>query len=326
MISFDDFFTGIQGTALEPFSDALKAALDQHFFPRPHGDLDSWQLALQQLPAIQASTFNLDQDCIKIGASDDCNGSDRQHISDTFKLLHPWRKGPFNVLGIHIDTEWRSDWKWARVEPHISSLTGRHVLDVGSGNGYYSLRMAAQNPTLVVGVDPSQKFLMQFRYVKHYLPDSVPVHYLPLKGEDLPARMQCFDTAFSMGVLYHRRSPFDHLEELRHCLRIGGELVLETLTIEGDERQILVPESRYAKMPNVWFLPSDAALLQWLERTGFGNARVVDVSHTNSDEQRATEWMQFQSLPDYLDPHNPQLTIEGYPAPRRTVIIAERIR
>ncbi|PMC22346.1 tRNA 5-methoxyuridine(34)/uridine 5-oxyacetic acid(34) synthase CmoB, partial [Klebsiella aerogenes] len=44
-----------------------------------------------------------------------------------------------------------------------------------------------------------------------------------------------------MGVLYHRRSPLDHLWQLKDQLAPGGELVLETLVIEGDENTVLVP-------------------------------------------------------------------------------------
>ena len=57
--------------------------------------------------------------------------------------LQPWRKGPFSLFGVQIDTEWRSDWKWNRVAPHLSPLAGRRVLDVGCGNGYYGWRMCA---------------------------------------------------------------------------------------------------------------------------------------------------------------------------------------
>ena len=128
-----------------------------------------------------------------------------------------------------------------------------------------------------------------------------------------------------MGVLYHRRSPIDHLLALRDTLRPGGELVLETLVVEGDEHTVLVPGERYAQMPNVYFLPSSLALAQWLTRAGFTNVRIVDEAITTQDEQRRTDWMTYQSLADFLDPNDPSRTIEGYPAPRRAVLVAERI-
>ena len=134
------------------------------------------------------------------------------------------------------------------------------------------------------------------------------------------------DTVFSMGVLYHRRSPFEHLGELLDALRRGGELVLETLVVEGDAERVLVPADRYAMMRNVWFIPSPAAMLGWLRRAGFREARLVDVAATTTQEQRRTPWMRFESLADFLDPADPRLTREGYPAPLRAVFIASRPR
>jgi len=147
---------------------------------------------------------------------------------------------------------------------------------------------------------------------------------LPLGIEDLPENLEGFDTVFSMGVLYHRRSPFEHLLRLKDLLRVGGELVIETLVIEGDEDAVLVPEDRYAKMRNVWFIPSPAALTKWLKRSGFKDVELVDVTSTTTEEQRSTAWMRFESLTDYLNPENPSQTLEGYPAPRRAILIAKR--
>ncbi len=100
-------------------------------------------------------------------------------------------------------------------------------------------------------------------------------------------------------MLYHRRSPIDHLLDLKNCLDSGGELVLETLVVEGDATTVLVPEDRYAQMRNVWFLPSATALQLWLQRAGYRDVRLVDLTPTTVDEQRSTEWMGFQSLPDF---------------------------
>ena len=148
--------------------------------------------------------------------------------------------------------------------------------------------------------------------------------HLPLALEELPAKLEGFDTVFSMGVLYHRRSPIDHLLDLKDTLLRGGELVLETLVVEGDAQQVLVPEDRYAMMRNVWFLPSVPALELWLRRAGFVDVRCVDVSTTSVEEQRATDWMRFQSLPDFLDPADHSRTVEGLPAPTRAVLLARK--
>jgi tRNA (mo5U34)-methyltransferase len=127
-----------------------------------------------------------------------------------------------------------------------------------------------------------------------------------------------------MGVLYHRRSPLDHLLQLRGCLRSGGELVLETLVVEGDVQTCLMPQERYACMANVWFIPSVAMLTLWLERCKFKNIRLVDINVTSTEEQRSTEWMTFQSLNDFLDRDDKSKTLEGYPAPRRAIMVAEK--
>jgi tRNA (mo5U34)-methyltransferase len=97
--------------------------------------------------------------------------------------------------------------------------------------------------------------------------------------------------------------------------------VLETLVISEDYGQLLVPEDRYAQMRNVWFLPSVPELTRWLERCGFSNVRCVDLNQTSTAEQRTTDWMQWNSLESFLDPNNHDLTVEGYPAPLRAVMV-----
>ena len=205
--------------------------------------------------------------------------------------------------------------------PHISPLTERTVLDVGCGSGYHMWRMLGAGARLVVGIDPMQLFLCQFEAVRKLLGDDRRAHLLPLGIEQLP-ELKAFDTVFSMGVLYHRRSPLDHLFQLKNQLVSGGELVLETLVIEGDEHDVLVPGERYAQMRNVWFIPSAAALQCWLEKCGFVDVRIVDFSRTSTEEQRRTDWMTTESLADFLDPHDSGKTLEGYPAPLRAVLVA----
>ena len=184
------------------------------------------------------------------------------------------------------------------------------------------MRMLGEGARLAIGVDPTLLYLYQFNIARRFSPDT-PVFALPLKSEQLPA-FELFDTVFSLGVLYHRRSPLDHLAELLSFLRPGGELVLETLVVEGGPDTVLVPEERYARMANVWFLPSTAVLETWLVRCGFVDVQTVDVTRTTVHEQRATEWMTFQSLPDFLDPNDSDLTVEGLPAPTRAIVIASK--
>jgi len=304
-------------------ADPLAARVQQRLANFTHGELDKWQMALETLPDIKPSTIELNTGQVKIGSAQDVDEPTRHRIEQLLHGIHPWRKGPFELFGINIDTEWRSDWKWQRIAPHLQSLRGRLILDVGCGNGYYAWRMLGEGARYVIGVDPTQAYIMQFRVMQKYI-QADNIQILPLTLEDLPADTQVFDTIFSMGVLYHRRSPLDHILELKECLRSGGELVLETLVIQGDERSVMLPPHRYAQMRNVWFIPSCEALALWLQRCGFKDIRCVDVTKTTVEEQRATPWMRFQSLADFLNPEDPNLTREGLPAPVRATMIATK--
>lgn len=312
-----------QEPGLETWLEGLPSLLQRSLAPGCHGEMEKWRTAYEAMPRIRASGYDLNRACIGIGTADDCDDQTRQALAGSLMQLHPWRKGPFALFGLHIDTEWRSDWKWQRLAPHLGSLANRRVLDVGCGNGYYLLRMLGQGARLVIGLDPSLRYFMQFRALTRYLPE-LPGFVLPLGIEALPAGMAAFDTVFSMGVLYHRRSPLDHLVELREALRPGGELVLETLVVPGGANEVLLPAGRYARMRNVWFIPSVDALLGWLRRCGFEAVEVVDVTPTGIDEQRRTDWMRFHSLAEFLDPDDPARTVEGYPAPVRAIVMARR--
>ncbi|MGC9404200.1 tRNA 5-methoxyuridine(34)/uridine 5-oxyacetic acid(34) synthase CmoB [Vibrio genomosp. F10] len=287
-----------------------------------HGDFERWLRALKKIQSGKPDNIDL-KESVSLSNQTPLSQGETKKLENLLKTFHPWRKGPYTVHDIHIDTEWRSDWKWDRVLPHISPLKNRSVLDVGCGNGYHMWRMLGEQARLCIGIDPSHLFLVQFEAIRKLMGDDQRTHLLPLGIEQLP-KLEAFDTVFSMGVLYHRRSPLDHLIQLKDQLVKGGELVLETLVIEGDENTVLVPVDRYAQMRNVYFFPSARALKVWLEQVGFVNVRIVDENTTTIGEQRTTEWMTHNSLPDYLDPNDASKTREGHPAPRRAILIANK--
>ncbi len=309
-------------TPLGRWLEQLPEQVETVWRMRSHGDFARWQAAISQLPRLPISHLELNASRVSIGREGDCDDATRKRIAESLMELHPWRKGPYRICGLSIDTEWRSDWKWDRIQPHIQPLAGRLVLDVGCGNGYHGWRMVGEGARQVIGIDPTQLFVMQFQAIRHFLGEQHPLQVLPLGIEDLPDNLQGFDTVFSMGVFYHRRSPFAHLSEIKGALRKGGELVLETLVIEGGEGEVLVPEGRYAKMRNVWFIPSTGTLQSWLRRAGYHDIRLIDSALTTIEEQHPTDWMRFESLPDYLDPADQTRTVEGYPAPRRAIFLA----
>lgn len=321
MIDFGRFYQQIAVGPLAKWLDVLPAQISEWQRENLHGHFRDWYKSLEYLPLLEPQKLDLLHSVT--ADRDDISDRHRQGIEKLLRNLMPWRKGPYFLYGTHINTEWRSDWKWERVLPHISSLAGRTVLDVGCGSGYHMWRMIGAGAHLVVGIDPMQLFLVQFEAVRKLLNDDRRAHMLPLGIEQLPA-LQAFDTVFSMGVLYHRRSPLDHLLQLKNQLVSGGELVLETLVIEGDVNQVLVPGERYAQMRNVFFIPSAEALKSWLEKSGFVDVRIVDFALTTTEEQRRTDWMTSESLAEFLDPDDPGKTVEGYPAPLRAVLVATK--
>ena len=318
-MNYDGLLKQIRAVGLDAWADQLVERSKAWFCEQHHGDFKRWSAALQRLPVIDNAI--VDTSGSRVSVNGNCADADALH--EALWGLRPWRKGPFQFADMFIDTEWRSDFKWDRVALHLEDLAGRRILDVGCGNGYHAWRMLASNPQLVVGIDPSVLFNMQFQAVQRYARDE-RIYMLPLTCQQMPDNLQWFDSVFSMGVLYHRKSPFEHLLKLKSLLRPGGELCLETLVIPGEAGQVLVPESRYARMNNVWFLPSAKELVHWLRRCGFNDPRVVDINRTLTTEQRTTSWMPFDSLDQCLDPENEQLTVEGYPAPMRAVVLAQR--
>ncbi|WP_286266703.1 tRNA 5-methoxyuridine(34)/uridine 5-oxyacetic acid(34) synthase CmoB [Thalassotalea atypica] len=319
MNQFNTFYQSIAVNRLSHWLNTLPSQLDDWQRNHLHGEFKHWQKTLDALPQTTPSTLDLSHS-VTAGIRSDINEGEYKRLESLLKKLKPWRKGPYHIHGLHIDTEWRSDFKWDRLVPHISDLKDRYVLDIGCGSGYHLWRMRGEGAKFVVGIDPTQLFVMQFNAIQHFIKDT-NVNLLPLGVEQLP-ELKAFDTVFAMGVLYHRRSPIDFLYQLKSQLNKGGELVLETLIVNGDENTVLVPGERYAKMRNVWFLPSGEAMCAWLERCGFKNVRMVNTDITAVEEQRKTDWIDTESLSDFLDPNDETKTIEGYPAPQRAIFIA----
>jgi tRNA (mo5U34)-methyltransferase len=290
----------LRGIGLDDWPSAVNPLIADRLSTAGHGDYDSWRQVVQSLQE---------------------NASTAKEVRDLLLKLSPWRKGPFDLGDVRIDSEWRSDLKWARVKDAIAPLEHRNVLDVGCGNGYYALQMRKAGARAVIGVEPTLLYVMQFLAVNTFEPDP-GVFILPARLQELPLPARKFDTTFSMGVLYHQRAPIDHLQQLRQTLRPDGQLVLETIYVPGEESCACTPEDRYARMRNVWLLPTIAELTTWLTRTGFTDIDVIDRSITSIDEQRSTEWMSFESLAEALDPNDPSKTVEGWPAPHRVVVTA----
>jgi tRNA (mo5U34)-methyltransferase len=328
MFDQDSLLNELKQSPVGAIAEELVDATNKVLKTRGHGYLDRWTDIVNSLPEIVAADIDLDRDTPRIGDIKDLDLQQAALLKTRLMEFKPWRKGPFELFGIHVDAEWRSDQKWKRLASRIQSMENRLVLDVGCGNGYYICRMIGAGARFVLGIEPSQLFISQFNAVKNYIP-GLPATLLPLRFEEFPfqssesAEVE-FDTVFSMGILYHRKNSLEHLEELKRCLRPGGELVLETLIVTEAGVKELVPESTYAKMGNVWSIPSEKYLHELLDITGFKNICTIDITRTTVQEQRTTQWMDFESLTNFLDPDDPDKSIEGYPSPVRIVVTAER--
>ena len=303
---------------LAEWVQTLRAESLNWFSENDRGDVGKWKEALRSLPANENPLVEVRDARLTFAP-------DLDVPRETLMQFHPWRKGPFQLGAHFVDTEWRSDWKWERVEKSIN-LEGKTVLDIGCGNGYYLWRMLECGAKWALGVDPYVPYVMQFQCMQHYAGGRNEVEVFPIGAEHLPRNTKCWDVVFSMGVLYHQKSPLEHLMHCRDLIMKGGEFILETIVLPPEYDKVtdcLVPEGRYAKMKNVNFLPSVAMLESWLRKVRFKKLEVIDHCKTTLEEQRSTDWMTFESLPNFLNLEDRELTVEGYPAPWRVVIKAE---
>ncbi len=242
-----------------------------------------------------------------------------KQIEETARLMLPWRKGPFQINDLFIDSEWQSQIKYNLLEPHFD-LKDKIVGDIGCNNGYYLFRMLSQEPKKLIGFDPSAIYYSQFQFIDHFIKSDIVYELLGVEHVEFYEHK--FDVLFCLGVLYHRADPVGMLKSLFKGLNKGGELILDTFMIDGEAEVCLTPRERYSKIPNIYFVPTVNALKNWCYRAGFEKVEVLEIRKTDLNEQRKTEWINTQSLEDFLDPNDPNKTVEGYPAPKRVYIKA----
>ncbi len=279
--------------------------------------------ALAQIESIKLpdnTKIKLD-DWITIGDKHTLTPQQLQLIHDSAKKLIPWRKGPFDFCGMKLDSEWQSNIKYNLLRPHFN-LKDKCVADVGCNNGYYMFRMLEDNPRKIVGFDPSAIFKTQFDFINHFVKSNIT--YEMLGVEHLEFYETKFDTIFMLGVLYHRSDPIGSLKSLNRALNKNGEIIVDSFMIDGDEEVALTPNDRYNMMPNIYFIPTVNCFKNWLNRAGFTNIKVLEITKTDDKEQRVTPWTFGKSLDDFLNPQDKNKTIEGYPAPKRVYLKASK--
>jgi tRNA (mo5U34)-methyltransferase len=320
MILFkDEFKIFFNDLKLQKISDGcLKKSLEA--FNINNGNIPKWTIVLDELKAFPKGKMELKEPYIIIEKS----GANTEKIISILKGLLPWRKGPFMFNNLKLESEWQGGLKWQRLQNHITPLKNRRVLDVGAGNGYFTLRMAMEGAKKVLGIEPFLLFNYQYAAIKTLVDNDFNTILLPIRLEEMP-KLAIFDSVFSMGVLYHQRDHMQHLSQLKEMMTPNAELILETLVVDGPNGYSLVPEGRYAQMRNVHCLPSIETLKSWLVEANFKNIQVIDISKTTPEEQRKSKWIgdNAASLEDFLDPSDSSLTKEGHPAPTRVIIICQ---
>jgi len=249
--------------------------------------------------------------------------ADIEQIEETALLMKPWRKGPFQINDLFIDSEWQSQIKYNLLEPYFD-LKDKVVGDIGCNNGYYLFRMLTHEPKKLIGFDPSAIYYSQFQFMNHFVKSDIVYELLGVEHVEFYEHK--FDTLFCLGVLYHRSDPVAMLKSLFKGLNKGGELILDTFMIDGEGEMCLTPKDRYSKIPNIYFVPTVNALINWCTRAGFESVEVLETMVTESNEQRKTKWIDTQSLEDFLDPNDETKTVEGYPAPKRVYIKALKLK
>jgi tRNA (mo5U34)-methyltransferase len=306
-----------RGADLERLRESLAPQLDRPS-TRP-----MWR-HIERLPSRVAKHRVYDGPCVTLGTEEEWSDEDRTTLRSALTDLMPWRKGPFEFFGIHVDAEWQSDRKWARVKQHLGQqLAGARILDIGCNNGYYLRRLLAEGPHFVLGIDPLPRYWFYHRLLDRLAPER-QLAFDMLGVDDVGLFSGAFDAVLLMGIIYHRRDPLGSLAQVAEAMSPGGLLVLESAGIPGADDMCLFPKDRYMKAKGYWFLPTVSALVSMVSRSGFTDVEVFDSHTLTTDEQRSTPWAVFQSLEDFLDPDDPSRTVEGYPAPIRIYLTARK--
>ena len=212
---------------------------------RPH-----WQELLDAIGAFPtaeqlrarrgAFSVDLSNAAPRVGSDGYLTAGERQQLELTLRRLMPWRKGPYSLFGIEVDSEWRSDMKWDRLLPALPPLTDKLVLDIGCSNGYYMFRSCEHRPKAIIGVDPSERFLFAFELFQRFAQAS-QLQYELLGIEELEIFPELFDVVFCFGILYHHRNPLELLVAVHQAMKPGAVLLVESQSIPGKEPVAFCP-------------------------------------------------------------------------------------
>ena len=287
-----------------------------------HGNLNKWIKILNSLPIIPTNYLDYFGSSITIGEKDEINEVQIKTLEKELLKLSPWRKGPFNIFGLEIDSEWRSDKKWQRIQSHLPNIKGMKIADIGCSNGYYSYKLLGLKPDLIVGMDKTALYVMQFLALKFYTKQIQELVVLPCSSEEFDFKKINFDLVLSMGILYHSKNPCNHLNSLKQLVKKNGYIILETIISNLPDNIDVNKNQTYAGMKNIGTIFTKKNLNDLMISNGFKNIEIVNDSFTDSSEQRSTKWMNGKSLREFILPNGN--TLEGYPPVCRSIFVAQK--
>lgn len=298
-------------------SDELTKARDLFFHsPYKAQQIERSEFILSFFNKLAGVRCDFSSSYLKVGSLSDLKRTERLDLHYALRYFMPWKKGPFVLFDTVIESEWNSYLKWKRIKPHLGSLLGKNIADIGCHNGYFMFKMIPYHPKITIGFDPVLKLFYNFHFLQNFV-HCRNIFFEPLGVECIKYFKSFFDKVLCLGLLYHRTDPIQTLRDIHRSLRKGGQIIVDSLGIDAEGSSCLFPQKKYAGAGGVWFVPTKECLVNWLKRAQFKKISCFFDEPLSINEQRSTLWAPIASLSHYLDSDNTSLTVEGYPAPKR---------
>jgi len=133
----------------------------------------------------------------------------------TMSLLTRIRRISRSLFTLNRDREYQSLKRMLELRP------SDHLLDVGSGDGFWSARLATHSAR-VTGLEPDESMLTLART----LYQRANVEYVQGSAESIPYPNSTFDKVVSVSCLEHFGDPLQGLREMARVLKPGGRLAI----------------------------------------------------------------------------------------------------
>jgi hypothetical protein len=130
-IDYQKFLAHLCDTGMKKFAGEIAPVVENYFANLKNADFAKWINAANALPDMKDISIDLSADTVRIGDGSNIDTAQRAEIIERLMQLHPWRKGPFELFGTKIDTEWRSDWMTSTGTSELSVWTmSRHLFTI----------------------------------------------------------------------------------------------------------------------------------------------------------------------------------------------------